>query len=87
MADLLRQLIYSRLAGYEDLNDAERVSAGPTLQFIGLEKIWERGTALASRLHSFETELLAEEENLAGLEAINRELISRAEAIDSPRWC
>ena len=29
----------------------------------------------------------SEEENLAGLEAINRELSSRAEAIDSPQWC
>ena len=27
LADLLRQSVYSRLAGYEDLNDAERVSA------------------------------------------------------------
>jgi hypothetical protein len=26
LADLLRQSVYSRLAGYEDLNDAERVS-------------------------------------------------------------
>ena len=27
LADLLRQSVYSRLAGYEDLNDAVRVSA------------------------------------------------------------
>ncbi len=26
LADLLRQSVYSRLAGYEDVNDAERVS-------------------------------------------------------------
>jgi hypothetical protein len=25
MADLLRQAVYSRLAGYEDVNDAERL--------------------------------------------------------------
>jgi hypothetical protein len=85
LADLLRQSVYSRLAGYEDVNDAERVSADPTFRLIGSEKIWERGAALTSRLHSFETELLAEAENLAGLTAINRELIGRAEAIDSPR--
>jgi hypothetical protein len=77
--------VYSRLAGYEDVNDAERVSADPTFRLIGSERIWERGAALTSRLHSFETELLAEAENLAGLTAINRELIGRAEAIESPR--
>jgi hypothetical protein len=27
LADLIRQSVYSRLAGYEDLNDAVRVSA------------------------------------------------------------
>jgi hypothetical protein len=85
LADLLRQSVYSRLAGYEDVNDAERVSADPTFRLIGSEKIWERGAALTSRLHSFETELLAEAENLAGLTAINRELIGKGEAIDSLR--
>jgi hypothetical protein len=84
LADLLRQSVYSRLAGYEDVNDAVRGSADPTFRLIGSEKIWERGAALTSRLRSFETELLAEAENLAGLTAINRELIGRAEAIDSP---
>ncbi len=35
--------------------------------------------ALPSRLQSFETELLAEAENFAGLANINRELIAKAE--------
>ncbi len=83
LADLLRQSVYSRLAGYEDVNDAERLSQDPTLRLIGSEKIWERGAALTSRLQSFETEVLARDENLAGLEAINRGLIAQAEAIDS----
>jgi len=84
LADLLRQSVYSRLAGYEDVNDAERLSHDPSFRLIGSEKIWERGAALTSRLQSFETELLTQEENLAGLAAINRDLISRAEAMDSP---
>ena len=45
-------------AGYEDLNDAERLSQDPTFRLIGSEKIWERGAALPSRLHWFETEVL-----------------------------
>src|SRR5216683_3265699 len=81
----LRQSIYNRLAGYEDLNDAERLSQDPAFRLIGSKKIWERGAALTSRLQSFETELLTEEANLAGLAALNRELIARAEGIDSLR--
>ncbi len=46
LRDLLRQSIYSRLAGYEDVNDAERLSQDPTFRLIGSEKIWERGAAL-----------------------------------------
>ena len=83
LADLLRQSVYSRLAGYEDVNDAERLSQDPTLRLIGSEKIWERGAALTSRLQSFEAEVLAQDQNLAGLEAINRDLIARTESVDS----
>jgi Transposase DDE domain group 1 len=78
LADLLRQSIYSRMAGYEDVNDAERLSQDPTFRLIGSEKIWERGAALTSRLQSFETELLTQEKNLSGLTAINREMIARS---------
>jgi hypothetical protein len=85
LADLLRQSVYSRIAGYEDVNDAERLSQDPTFRLIGSEKIWERGAALTSRLQSFETELLTEEGNLAGLATINRELIAKAETLESPQ--
>jgi hypothetical protein len=48
LADLLRQSIYSRLAGYEDVNDAARLAQEPTFRLIGSRKIWERGAALTS---------------------------------------
>ena len=83
--DLLRQSVYSRLAGYEDVNDAERLSQDPALRLIGSGKIWDRGAALTSRLQTFETEMLAEEGNFAGLARVNRELIGKAEGIDSPQ--
>ena len=79
LPDLLRQSIYSRLAGYEDLNDAERLSQDPAFRLIGSEKIRDRGAALPSRLHWFETPVLTQAENLFGLAAMNREMISRAE--------
>ena len=85
LPDLLRQSIYSRLAGYEDVNDAERLSQDPTFRLIGSEKIWERGAALPSRLHWFETEVLSQDENLEGLSRINRQLLAKAEAVDSPQ--
>jgi hypothetical protein len=89
----LRIQFYSRLAGYEDLNDGERLSQDPTFRLIGSEKIFrlrtrdraERGAALTSRLQSFETETLAAEENFAGLARINRELIAKVEVVDSPQ--
>src|SRR6516165_3279778 len=85
LTDLVRQSIYRRLAGYEDIKDAERLSHDPTFRLIGSEEIWERGAALTSRVHSFETELLTQAENLAGLTAINRELLARVEAMESSR--
>ena len=39
LADLLRQSVYSRLAGYEDLNDAERVKGGVNLDHFGGAKV------------------------------------------------
>ncbi len=85
LADLFRQSVYSRIAGYEDVNDAERLAQDPTFRLIGSEKTWDRGAALTSRLQTFETEMLAEEENFGSLARINRELIAKAEALDSPQ--
>jgi Transposase DDE domain group 1 len=82
LVDLVRQSVYSRLAGYEDLNDAERLSVDPTFRLIGTQKIWERGAALTSTRHGFETRVLASDENLIGLMAVNRDLVAQAEVSD-----
>ena len=71
--------MYSRLAGYEDLNDAARLAVDPAFRLIGSPKMWDRGAALTSTLHWFETELLTREENLLGLMAVNRELVAQAD--------
>ena len=85
LTDLVRQSVYRRLAGYEDINDAERLSQDPAFRLIGSARIWDRGAALTSRVHSFETELLTQDENPTGLAAINRELLTRVEAMESAR--
>jgi hypothetical protein len=82
LPDLLRQSIYSRLAGYEDLNDAARLSTDPTFRLIGSPQRWDRSAALTSTLHWFETELLTREENLVGLMAVNRDVVGQAETWD-----
>jgi hypothetical protein len=70
IADLLRESVYSGLAGYKDLKDAARLSQDPTFRLIGSKQIWERGAALASRLQSFEMVLLTRADNFAGLAAL-----------------
>ena len=55
-----------------------RVSADPTFRLIGSPKLWDRGAALTSTLHWFETELLTREENLVGLRAVNRKVLAQA---------
>ena len=67
------------------MNDAESLAHDPTFRLISSETIWERGAALTSRVHSFETDLLTRDENLAGLAVFNRELIARVEALASPQ--
>jgi hypothetical protein len=57
------------VAGYADVSDAERLSQDSAFRLIGSEKVWDRGAALTSRLQTFEAEMLAEEENFAGLAA------------------
>ncbi len=44
-----RSIVAWLLAGYEDLNDAERLSQGPAFRLLGSEKIWDQQAALTSR--------------------------------------
>ncbi len=67
LLDLLRQSIYSRLAGYEDTNDAERLAQDPTFRMLASRERRETSVALTSTLHWFETDVLAEERNYQGL--------------------
>ena len=78
----MRQSVYCRLAGYEDLNDAERPAADPKFRLISSQRICDRDAALTSALHWFETELLAKEVNLIGLMALNRATLGQAESIN-----
>jgi hypothetical protein len=84
LTGFVRQSVYSRLPGYEDVN---RRAPAQDLAFrlIGSENVLERGAALTSRLQSFETELLTQAENLGGLTVLNRDLVAKGRALDSRR--
>jgi DDE family transposase len=62
LSDLFRQAIYSRLAGYEDTNDAERLAEDPTFRMLASRERRETSVALTSTLHWFETNVLPRSE-------------------------
>jgi len=64
---LLRQSVYSRLVGYEDTNDAERLRLDPTMRVIVGERAKRRLGASTSQMSRFETELLTQTENREAL--------------------
>ena len=64
---LLRQSVYSRLAGYEDVNDAHRLSVDPTMRRITGKKIDNKNAASANTMGRFETQMLSVEDNLKAL--------------------
>ena len=64
---LLRQSTYSRLAGYEDTNDAERLSVDPTMRLVVGERAHEHHAASTSQVSRFETEILTQSNNVGSL--------------------
>lgn len=67
MAGLLRQSTFSRLAGYEDVNDAERLRFDPVIRQIVGGRAAKHGAASASAMGRFETDILTRPDNIAAL--------------------
>jgi hypothetical protein len=74
---LLRQAIYGRLAGYEDVNDAERLARDPAMRAIVGREGLDRPAASTSEMGRLETEWLATEANLAALTGLSGAWIDR----------
>jgi hypothetical protein len=67
MVGLLRQSVFSRLAGYEDTNDAERLSVDPSMRYIVGGRAKDKQAASTSQMGRFETDVLTQPKNLTAL--------------------
>ena len=77
---LIRQSIYSRLAGYDDTNDAQRLAQDPAMRVIVGWQGSDRNAASTSEMGRFETETLIQEDNLKGLARMNFQWVAGAMA-------
>jgi len=85
LTGLLRQSVFGRLAGYEDVNDAERLSRDPAMRAIVDRKGLDRRAASTSQMGRFETEWLSTEENLAVLINLSGIWIDRVHDRKTPK--
>ena len=83
---LLRQLVFGRLAGYEDVNDAARLSRDPvTRQIIGGRAV-DAQAASSSQMGRFETDVLATAANRGALADMPGQWIEAMHDAQPPKW-
>jgi hypothetical protein len=75
---LLRQSVYSRLAGYEDVNDAERLCYDPAMRIVVGGRAKDTQAASTSEMARFETETLSTKENLQYMMELSGQWIDQA---------
>jgi hypothetical protein len=76
----VRQSVFGRLAGYEDVTDADRMGRDPAMRWVVGGRAVTQNAASASQMGRFETEVLAQEENLAALTDLSGRWIDRVHA-------
>ena len=77
MVGQFRQSVFGRLGGYDDVNDADRLSLDPVMGWIVGSHAVTKQAASSSQMGRFETEVLATEENLAALGDLSGRWIDR----------
>ncbi|HUE15149.1 MAG TPA: IS1380 family transposase, partial [Planctomycetaceae bacterium] len=79
LVPLLRQSIYSRLAGYEDVNDAERLCVDPAMRHVVGGRATRSGKCAAStsEVGRFETEIISTPCNLTSLRDLSGQWIDK----------
>jgi len=85
LVGLLRQSVFGRLAGYEDVNDAERLRHDPAMRWIVGGKAAFGCAASSSQMGRFETNWLTAEKNLSALAGLSGQWIDRVHDRRPPR--
>ncbi len=85
LVGLLRQSVFGRLAGYEDVNDAERLRHDPAMRWIVGGKAAQGRAASPSQMGRFETQWLAPPENLSALADLSGQWIDLVHGRCPPR--
>ena len=80
LVGMLRQSVFGRLAGYEDVNDAERLRYDPAMRWVVGGKAVVGRAASASQMGRFETRLLTVEKNLTALSDLSGQWIDKVQA-------
>jgi Transposase DDE domain group 1 len=85
LAGLLRQSVFGRLAGYEDVNDADRLRRDPAMRWVVGDRAISGSAALASQMGRFETRWLSRPENLAALADLPGQWIDKVRRRRGPK--
>jgi len=85
LVGLLRQSVFGRLAGYEDVNDADRLRHDPAMRWIVGGKATSGAAASPSQMGRFETRWLTVEKNLSALADLSGQWIDRVHNRRPPR--
>jgi hypothetical protein len=84
LSGLLRQSVFGRLAGYEDVTDADRLARDPAMGWVVGGRAAHDCAASASQMGRFETEWLANDENLVALADLSGRWIDRVHSRRPP---
>ena len=85
LVGLLRQSVFGRLAGYEDVNDADRLRHDPAMRWIVGGKATSGAAASPSQMGRFEARWLTAEKNQSALADLSGQWIDRVHGRRPPR--